>query len=455
MQVTVNPRHAAFLTLLRIEKERSYADILIDQELTKGQLTGADRGLYTELVYGTLRKKGNLDYILGRFSKTQPAKLERAVIILLRLGLYQIFCLDRVPVSAAVNETVNLAKILAPKAAGFINAVLRSADRGRDSITYPHPGSDAIGYLAARYSHPAWMVAEWLEQLGFAEAEALAAAFSAPPPFTVRVNRLKSDRDTLTAQLKCEGVTAIPCRFAPDALQLTSSISLSRLASFTDGLFTVQDEASQLATLLLAPAPGDDILDLCAAPGGKTTYLAELTEDRAAITACDLHPRKLELIRTTAARLGIKTVTTKALDATKSLAPLLPKCFDRILVDAPCSGLGVIHRNPEGKWWKEPSDPPRLAVIQTAILASAAERLKPGGVLLYSTCSTSTTEDEMVVTDFLSGHADFMIEPVSSVLPQAAAMETAQGFLRSWPHRHGMDGFFAARLRRKTTGVTL
>jgi 16S rRNA (cytosine967-C5)-methyltransferase len=446
LSVTINPRHAAFTTLLRIEKERSYADILIDRELTIGQLTGADRGFYTELVYGTLRKKGNLDHIIGQFASTPLAKLERAVIILLRLGLYQMFYLDRVPVSAAVNETVNLAKIEVPRAAGFINAVLRSADRGRDTIAYPDPEKDAAAYLSARYSHPRWLVEDWLGQLGFTEATALAAAFSAAPPFTIRANRLKTDRNTLQERLQSEGVTALPCRYAPDGLLLTSAVSLPRLASFSEGHFTVQDEASQLAAFFLAPAAGDAILDLCAAPGGKATYLAELAGDRAAITACDRNSRKLEQISSAAARLGITTIATMALDATKPLPPLQTPLFDRILVDAPCSGLGVIHRNPEGKWWKEPADPARLSVTQSAILANAAKRLKPGGTLLYSTCSTSVAENEQVVDNFLNDHPGFMIEPVSRILPAAAELETAEGFFRSWPHRHGMDGFFAARL---------
>lgn len=448
--MTNSSRHAAFITLLRIEKERSYADILIDRELREGRLSGPDRGLFTELVYGTLRRQGTLDHIIGQFSTIPPAKLERAVILLLRLGLYQMFFLDRVPVSAAVNETVNLAKQAAPRAAGFINAVLRSADRGRDGIVYPDPEREPAAYLAARHSHPHWIIAGWLEQLGFEETAALAAAMSAPPPFTVRANRLKTDRDRLLEILLAEGVTATPCRYAPDGLVITSPVSLPGLASFNAGLFVVQDEASQLAALILGPAPGENLLDLCAAPGGKATYLAELSGDSATLLACDRNPRKLEQITEAAVRLGITSITTMPLDATRPLPPLPVTSFDRILVDAPCSGLGVIHRNPEGKWWKEATDPARLALTQLAILGNAATRLKPGGVLLYSTCSTSVAENEQVVDNFLNDHSAFVIEPVSTLLPQLAEMQTGRGFFRSWPHRHGMDGFFAARLRKKT-----
>jgi len=275
--MTSSPRQAAYLTLLRIEKERSYADILIDRELQEGELTGPDRGLYTELVYGTLRKQGTLDHIIGQFSNTPPGRLERSVILLLRLGLYQMFFLDRIPVSAAVNETVNLAKQYSSRSAGFINAVLRSADRGKEDISYPDPDKEPAAWLAAKHSHPLWIAEGWLAQLGFAEAARLAAAMSAPPPFTIRVNRLKTDSAALIRRLQEEGVSAAPCSHAPDGLTITSSISLANLKSFSEGLFAVQDEASQLAALLLSPQPGDSILDLCAAPGGKASYLAELT----------------------------------------------------------------------------------------------------------------------------------------------------------------------------------
>ncbi|NJD91213.1 MAG: 16S rRNA (cytosine(967)-C(5))-methyltransferase RsmB [Geobacter sp.] len=443
------PRQAAFNTLLRIEKERSYADILIDRELAHGQLSGADRGLYTELVYGTLRKQGTLDHIMASFSSTPLARLERAVLLILRLGLYQLFCLDRIPASAAVNESVNLAKVAAPKAAGFINAVLRSADRGRDRIVYPDPATEPVAYLAARYSHPEWIVAAWLEQLGMAEAEQLAAAMVEQPPLTIRVNSLKLGRDELISRLAEEGVGSEPCSRSPYGLKITSQVAVAKLPLFSEGFFSIQDEASQLATLLLTPREGEQILDLCAAPGGKSGFIAELTNDNAFITACDRHPRRVEQIGQTAGRLGIRSITTQTVDASKPLPPLSVPFFDRILVDAPCSGLGVIHRNPEGKWWKQPADLVGLAAAQGRILSSAADRLKPGGVLVYSTCSTTIQEDEAVVENFLTSHPEFVIEPVSRALPEIAPMETSQGFFRSWPHRDGLDGFFAARLIRR------
>ena len=453
--MTVSPsRQAAFNTLLRIDKERSYADILIDRELDSGQLAGADRGLFTELVYGTLRRQGTLDHILSIFSSTPLAKLERTVLLILRLALYQMFFLDRIPVSAAVNESVNLAKLTAPKASGFVNAVLRSAERGREKISWPDRDLDLAGYLAARYSHPKWIVSSWLEQLGGEEAERLADAMSQQPPLTIRVNSLKTDRTALIKTFADSGITAEPSQFSPFGVRITSSTSVAKLPAFGDGLFSVQDEASQLATLLLAPKPGEQILDLCAAPGGKCSFIAELTGDAAFITACDRHPRRVEQIVATAARLGISSITTQAVDASKPLPELAAPLYDRILVDAPCSGIGVIHRNPEGKWWKQPSDLEGLAAAQGRILESAAVRLKPGGVLLYSTCSTTSEENEAVMENFLKLHPDFVVEPVSAAMPELSAMETPAGFFRSWPHRGGLDGFFAARLVKRDESVS-
>ncbi|MCL2760242.1 MAG: 16S rRNA (cytosine(967)-C(5))-methyltransferase RsmB, partial [Desulfuromonadales bacterium] len=299
-----NPRKAAFQTLLRIEKERSYADILIDLELRNGKLEGADRGLFTELVYGVLRRKGTLDYIVSNFSERPLEKLERNVLLLLRLGLYQMFFLDRIPVSAAVNETVNLAKEFAPRASGFINGVLRSADCGRSDIKYPDKKESPAKFLSVAYSHPEWITEEWIKDLGIEEAEKLAKTMSQPPTLTLRVNRLKTNRESLLSTLKEEGVEGVSSEWSPEGIAVTSSISLPQMKSFNDGLFVVQDEASQLAVKLLNPKPSESVLDLCAAPGGKTTYIAQLMDNRGHVLACDIGERKLGKIQDTAQRLG-------------------------------------------------------------------------------------------------------------------------------------------------------
>jgi 16S rRNA (cytosine967-C5)-methyltransferase len=445
---TKNPRRAAFDILLRIEKERSFADILIDHELSKDFIKGADRGLLTELVYGVLRRQGTLDHIISQFSKQRPEKLELFVLLLLRLGLYQAFFLDRVPVSAAVNETVNIAKELAPRASGFINAILRSADRGRDTISYPDRDTSPVQYLAARYSHPAWLAEQWCEQLGVDAAEALAAAMAEPPPFTVRTNTLRITRDELLARLTQEGVSCSATAWSPDGIRLNQSGAITKLPSFRDGLFTVQDESSQLAPIFLDPKKGERVLDACAAPGGKTTQIAQLMGDQGEICACDVNHKKLRLIRETCDRLGINSVRTFTMDATTTSNAVKDTLFDRILVDAPCSGLGVIRRNPEGKWWKTAADLGQLAQTQLAILENLSQYLAPDGTLLYATCSTSRQENEGVVDTFLVRHPEFSPVDLRPLFPGFAPLLTERGFFRSWPHRDGMDGFFAARLQK-------
>ena len=443
-----NPRRAAFDILFRIEKEKSFADILLDHELSKDIIKGADRGLLTELVYGVLRRQGTLDHIIGQFSTQRPEKLELFVRLLLRLGLYQCFFLDRVPVSAAVNETVNLAKELTPRASGFINAVLRNADRGRDGIRYPDRAESPADYLAARYSHPGWLTAQWCDQLGLDAAEELAAAMSEPPPMTVRTNTLRVSREALMKRLADEGVTCSRTTWSPDGVRLNQSGQITRLPSFRDGLFTVQDESSQLAPLFLSPVKGERVLDACAAPGGKTTQIAQLMEDSGEILACDVNHKKLRLIKETCDRLGINSVRTFTMDATSPSAAIKEATFQRILIDAPCSGLGVIRRNPEGKWTKSPDDLLQLARTQLSILENLCTYLETGGTILYATCSTTVQENEYVVDMFLREHPEFVAEDLRPLFPAFAPLFTERGFFRSWPHRDGMDGFFAARLKK-------
>ncbi len=445
-----NPRQVAFEILMSIEKEDSYADLLVDRELSSDAIQGPDRGLLTELVFGVLRRRGTLDHIIDSFASQKAAKLERVVVILLRLGLYQSFYLDRVPVSAAVNETVKLAKVFVPRASGFINAVLRRADRERETIPWPDREAAPAAFLAARYSEPRWLAEQWIKQLGLAEAEELAVAMVEPPPLTIRVNTLKISRDEYAGRLMTDGVAARLTDFSPVGIHILSPMHPTKVPGFQDGLFTVQDESSQLASLFLAPEPGQAVLDLCAAPGGKSTHLAQLMENRGTLLACDLDSRKLRRIEESAARLGVSLIETMSLDASRPLSALKNRKFNRILVDAPCTGLGVIRRNPEAKWRLTASDASRLAKLQGLILRNAADHLEIGGVLLYSTCSTSPEENEGVIDLFVSERQDFVVENLRDVFPRYASLCSERGFFRGWPHRGGMDGFCAARLVRKS-----
>lgn len=443
-----NPRQAACAVLRSIQKEGSYADQLMDRELADGRLSGPDRGLFAELVFGVLRRQGTLDHILGQLLDQSLNKLEPQVLILLRLGLYQLIYLDRIPESAAVNETVNLTKQAVPRASGLVNAVLRNYLRRKETITFPDPLTAPAASIAARHSHPLWLVNQWLEQLGPEETELLAEASSCQPPLTLRANTLLTSRAELLQRFTDNAIAAAPCHYSPHGIHIEGRHHIPGLPGFREGLFAVQDEASQLAGFLLGVQAGERVLDSCAAPGGKATHLAQLMENRGELLAMDVSRNKLPLIQESAQRLGITIISTRAADLLQSAA-LPANAFDRVLLDAPCSGLGVIRRNPEAKWRLTPVDFTRLASTQKSMLKNAFRLLKPGGVLVYSTCSTTLEENDAVVRDFLSRQNDCMLENLNDMFPQWRELFTDQGMFRAWPHRHGMDGFFAARLRKK------
>lgn len=444
---TTNPRQAAYECLLRICKEGGYADQLMDRALAAGHLSGPDRGLFAELVFGVLRRQGTLDHILTGLLNQPLAKLEPRALILLRLGLYQLVYLDRIPESAAVNESVNLAKQAIPRAGGLVNAVLRNYLRHKETITFPDPVASPAASIAARHSHPAWLVKLWFSQLGEEETERLAEASSCQAPLTLRANTLRTTRDELQRMFADNGIATLACPFSPHGIRVEGRHHIPNLPGFRDGLFVVQDEASQVAAILLDPQPGERVLDACAAPGGKATHLAQLMGNRGELLAMDVSRSKLPLILETAGRLGISIITTRAADLLQS-GVFPADAFDRILLDAPCSGLGVIRRNPEAKWRLQPADITRLAAVQKVMLVNAARMLKAGGTLLYSTCSTTLEENERVVQDFLSHHPGFVLENLNELFPAMRELFTPAGMFRAWPHRHDMDGFFAARLRK-------
>lgn len=444
---TANPRQAACETLLRIRKEGGFADRLIDIELSNGILSGPDRGLYAELVFGVLRRQGTLDHILQQLLEKPMIELDPLALVILRIGLYQLTCLDRIPESAAVNESVNLAKLITPGTSGLINAVLRNYLRRRDTISFPDMATYPAAAIAARHSQPEWLVEQWLAQLGVDEARQLAEISSQQPPLTLRVNTLRSDRDQLRREFEKHGIEAAPCRFSPDGITLAGRHTVSALPGYESGLFAVQDEASQLAGRLLGAEPGERVWDACCAPGGKTSHIAQLMDDRGELIATDISRSKLTLVQDSLRRLGIGSASTAVADLHQP-GTFPDGFFDRILLDAPCSGLGVIRRNPEAKWRLFSGDITRLAAVQKTLLKNAAVRLKPGGTLLYSTCSTSEAENELVVEDFLLHHPGFVLENLNDLFPQWSELIAFYGMFRVWPHRHGMDGFFAARIRR-------
>lgn len=445
-KVAQSARAVALRILCRAEAG-AYADILLDQALRMGYVPEKDRGLFTELVYGTLRWRGELDWALGHCASRPVAALAPWVRNLLRLGAYQLLHLERVPVWAVVDEAVREAKARGHQGiADFVNGVLRELGRRGRGALDPLP-EEPEESLAVRGSQPVWLVRRWVARYGMGEAEALCYAMNQRPPLTMRVNLLKTDRDGLITRLEAEGFHGKPARYAPDALILDEVPGLESLGAYHQGFLAVQDEASILVGHLVAPEPGETVADVCAAPGGKSAHLGALMENRGRLITFDPHPARLRHLEEGCLRLGVLCVEPH-LGEVESLAPSFEGVCDRVLVDAPCSNLGVIRRNPDGKWYRREEDLVELTRGQRSILAAAAQMVRPGGVLVYSTCSLEPEENEEVTASFLRARPDFAPEDPAMVgIPQELVSDT--GFMRTFPHRHGTDGFSAVRLRRQ------
>ncbi len=446
-----DPRRMAWEILARVE-EGMFSDVALDAGLSAApQLEDRDRALLTELVYGVLRHCGRIDFALGHCC-TQPLhKVEPAVLRLLRLGCYQILLLDRIPVRAAVHETVELAKHLGlTRATGFINGILRGIDRSRESIPWPNSEKAPLAYLQHVQSLPKWLAKAWLKEYGPVEALALAEAMLQVAPFTVRVNSLQQDREEFIATLTAAGYRAAATAYAPEGVVVEGGGS-RRLPGDDQGAYQLQDQASMLIAHLLAPQPGERLLDACSAPGGKTTHLAALADNQAEIVALDISSARLTLVEQGARRLGAQGISCKAWDLTFAPDFLEKESFDAILVDAPCSGLGTLRRNPESRWRREPEDLATNAERQLAILNQVAPLLRVGGRLLYSLCTFSKEETEGVVKRFLAAHPEFERIDLRPQVPDAwHELFDEQGALRTMPHRSGgMDAFFAVGFCRQ------
>lgn len=448
---TSSPRSLAVNILQRIESSGAYADILIEETFLRNPLKSADRGLLTELVYGVLRWQKRLDWVISNFSSTKPQRMERDILNILRVGTYQLLFLNRVPASAAVNESVKLAKVRGQKHGNFINAVLRSIDRGRNGITFPDISEDIVKHISIKYSHPEWLVRRFLSELGADETILLCEANNEPPPLTVRVNPMAISREGLLSRLLESGYEAVPTFFSPAGIVIKGAGEVTAIPGFAEGFFSVQDEASQLVSYILDPQPGERILDACAAPGGKATHIIELMADTGVVFAADIKARGVSRIIENAERLGLKSIKAFQSDAAGPLG-FKDVEFDRVLLDAPCSGTGVIRRHPEGKWQKREEDIPLLAKRQIRLIDNVSRFLKPGGVIVYSVCSVMKEEGEEVIDAFLSSHPEFILERALPMIGDTAeSLVCNKGFFELYPHIYGMDGFFAARMRRIQT----
>ncbi|MBP7175778.1 MAG: 16S rRNA (cytosine(967)-C(5))-methyltransferase RsmB [Thermoclostridium sp.] len=444
-------RETALKALNEIETKEAYSNLVLKKVLRDTNLDGRDKAFVTELVYGTVTWKLTLDWVISRFSKTRLNKLSVWVLLILRLGVYQLLFLDRVPPSAACNTAVDLAKKYAKASSGFINAILRNISRQKAQIDLQHPQAGSLsGELSLQYSFPEYLVTEWITEFGEAFTRQLLKALVERPDFSVRVNTLKATPQDVMNELTEAGIKADPGRFLPEALVLHGVTDISQLPVFNNGWLTVQDESSMLAARILDPQPGERVLDVCAAPGGKTTHIAQLMQDQGQITAWDIHEHKTDLIRENAQRLGIHIIDARKRDAMESINDEA-ELYHRVLVDAPCSGTGIIRRKPDIKWQRKQADFDSLVEVQRKILYNAGRAVALGGVLVYSTCSMDERENEQVVRSFLDAQAGFERTSLDDILPENLRSKhgTKDGMLKLYPHIDGTDGFFIARLKKK------
>ncbi|MCB8813998.1 16S rRNA (cytosine(967)-C(5))-methyltransferase RsmB [Desulfosporosinus shakirovi] len=448
-------RGMAVQMLTRVEVEGAYANLLLQKNIPR--LTDSrDRQFVTLLVNGTLKNRLTLDYALRRHLSKPMSSLPHEVRAILRIGAFQVLYVDKVPPAAAINESVELAKEF-PKFTGLVNVVLRKVmEKGWD-IPWPDSKREPVRYLSVRYSHPEWMIQRWLKRWGIEETEALCKANNEPAQTWIRTNTLKISREGLSKRFSEEGITVELGQRVPESLKIQDFGALGQLGSFQEGLFTVQDESSQLVAHVLDPKPGQFVLDACSAPGGKSTHLAQLMQNEGEILAFDIHDHKLELIEQLARKLGITIIHPQLGDA-QDLPGIRLGSQDRVLVDVPCSGLGVLRRRADLRWQKGEQGLMELPSLQFAILERAASCVKEGGILVYSTCTTEPEENFELVKKFRSVHPEF--EPVDLVdtLPYTLEdsrdiKQAGKGMLQILPHRHGMDGFFLAKFRRSAQRV--
>ena len=440
-------RELALQILYQVNEEGAYANLALDKALFPCTwLDPRDRGFITEIVYGSVKNRGKLDYVLNQFASTKVNKMDKWTRNLLRLSLYQILFLDKVPDSAAVNEAVKLAKHYG-HVDKFVNAVLRNILRGMDGIQWPDKAKNPVQYLMVQYSFPQWMVERFIRQYGLEDAERLCDWYNQPAAMWIRTNTLKTTRAELKQILEKEGLAVSESHHTPEGLKIENAVNLHKLKSFQQGLFTVQDESSMLVALAAEPAPGQRVLDVCSAPGGKTTHMAQLMKNKGTIYACDIHKHRLDLIAENCKRLGISNVELVQQDGTK-LTKRWQEPFDVVLCDVPCSGLGVLGRRADARWAKESEDIAGLCKIQKKILEEAAQLVVPGGTLIYSTCTIAPEENQEMVKAFISEHPEYELdETLTDCWLDVDKEET--GYVQFLPFIDDMDGFFIARMMRR------
>lgn len=472
MKMLQNPRQLAFLALRSIQRG-AYADVALDRVLRQTEIGENDRRLLTEIVYGSVRRKRTLDALIDQLATKKAHQQPADLRLILHIGLYQLCYLSHIPTSAAVNTTVELAKQNGFKGlAGFVNGLLRQYVRWMEERQKPEDEGqlakpleqpdvfspalllsqfssafDPIAQLAIQHSYPDWMVAMWLDQFGYAETEQLCAWLNRPPHIDLRINPLQVSIEQVEAAMAGAGIAVQRIPALPQALRLMQAAgAIQKLPGFAEGWWTVQDGSAQLVSHLLDPQPGEFVVDACAAPGGKTTHQAELMQDRGTVWAIDRHASRLKKLKENADRLQLTSIQICTGDSRN--LPQFANQVDRVLLDAPCSGLGTLHRHADARWRQTPETVQELAQLQTELIHHVATWVKPGGILVYATCTLHPAENETVIHHFLANHSQWQIDLPAPDHP-AAKFVTEPGWLKVLPHQQDMDGFFMVKLRNK------
>ncbi|TSA27805.1 MAG: 16S rRNA (cytosine(967)-C(5))-methyltransferase RsmB [Ignavibacteriales bacterium] len=437
-------RGHAVKILNRIDRTDAYLDKLLDIEIKNSNLTGPDKSLLFEIVHGVTRWLGRIDWILNGFYKGQFSKCIPNVKNAMRVALYQILFLDKVPEYAAVNEAVEFVKKLqGQKPADLTNAVLRNIIRSKDSIRYPDPNEDIIAYFSAYYSHPSWMVKRWINRYGKDETEKLLISNNNKPILTIRVNGLVSNYEEMNSLLNSVDLKFTNGKFLPEFIRLNVLSNITDWEYFHKGYFTVQDESTGLPIKLLDVKPGMRVLDLCAAPGGKTAFIADVMQNSGEIIALDRFESRLKILQKNLDRLKVTNVKTITIDANEYEDE---QGFDRVLVDAPCSGLGTLTKKPDLKWKRDLGDIRKIVNIQYELLKKGASLLRNGGCIVYSTCTIEPEENFEIIKKFLLDFPNFkLINPGNAL---SAELIDENGCIRTITHLHGLDGSFAAKLEK-------
>lgn len=442
-----NARELSVHILIDIFSQESFANLAIDNYLAESSLEKRDRAFVTQIVYGVIRHHNTLEWLINHLVGKKAAKIKPIIKSILLVGLYQIIYLDKVPDSAACNESSKLAGKYGHKGVvGFVNGVLRNAARQKEQLPYPDITVDPIEHIVLKYSHPSWMVQRWIDRFGIEGTIQLCQKNNEPAKVWLRCNTLKIQMEQFVHSLQASEIQVKKSVYAPEGICVENIDKVANIPGFREGHFIVQDESSMVVGHIMGVIAGSKVIDACSAPGGKTTHIAQLMENKGQIKAFDVHEHKINLVKTNCQRLGINIVDIDREDA-KNLGDKLPCWADYVLADVPCSGMGVLGRRADARWRKTPQQLRDLPQLQREILSSVSQCVKVGGVLVYSTCSIEPEENIEVVKSFLANHSNFQLDDLAPYLP-FSHKEAYKGYFQFLPHIHGTDGFFVARMKR-------